>query len=402
MPSLRTVLIALVALAIATALATVAFRTEPEPVDLHTVSRGPLQVTVSADAVTRVREIYEVSAPVAGIAQRAPVRVGDRVVAGETVVAVVEPAAAPILDTRSRAQAEAALAEARAAERAAYAELHSAEDQLAYAQSQHDRTVQLVDRGITSLTALESVTLALHAAEAAVDAAGSRHAMAEGSVERAAATLADPAAASDTCCRQVLAPVSGVVLRVDVLSQRTVGAGTPLLAVGDPSDLEIAADLLSADAVRLPPEARATAERWGGPDPLEARLRRVDPVARTDISALGIEEQRVDAVFDLLTPPEERAGLGANYGLTLRTVLWEDDDVLRLPLAATFREAGSWAAFVVEEGRAQTRPITLGHIGTDTAEVLNGLVAGEVVILHPSNAIAHGTLVAPRSAETLD
>lgn len=400
--SIRTVLIAFVGLAIAAALGTVAFRVEPEPVDLHRLSRGPMEITVNADGVTRVREVYEVAAPVSGIAQRAPVRVGDRVVAGETLVAVVQPAAAPILDPRTEAQANAALSEARAAERAALADVHSAEGQESFAKAQLDRTTTLVDRGIASLTALESAALEHSAALAALDAARSRHEMATGAVDRAEATLATPVANDGGCCREIYAPVSGVVLRVDTLSERPVAAGTKLLTLGDPSDLEIIADLLSSDAVQLPDMARARVERWGGPTPLEARLRRVDPVARDHVSALGIEEQRVDAVFDLLTPPDARVGLGENYGVFLRIVLWQTDDALRLPLAAAFRSGDGWATFVAKGGTANLRAVELGRIGTDTAEVLSGIEVGEAVILHPGTSIADGTSITDRAAQPLN
>lgn len=401
MLSVRTLLIGLVAAAIAAGLGIVAFRVEPEAVDLHVLSRGPMEVTVNADGTTRVREIYDVAAPVTGIARRAPVRVGDTVVAGETVVAVVEPAAAPILDPRSRAQAEATLAEARAAEQAALADIHSAEEQQRFAKARHDRTVQLVDRGIASLAALESADLQLNAAQAALDAARSRHEMASGAIERAEAALDDPVNGSEACCREITAPVSGVVLRLDTLSERPVQAGTPLMAIGDPTDLEIVADLLSSDAVQLPPRAVARVERWGGAGTLAARLRRVDPVARTDISALGIEEQRVDVVFDLLTPPEERPGLGQNYGVFLRIVLWQADDALRLPLAAAFRTDDGWAVFVAEDGVARLRPIELGRIGADMAEVLSGIEPGAAVVLHPSNSLTDGDPITDRSGTAL-
>ncbi len=394
--SLRTALIALVGLAIAGALSIVAFRVEPESADLHVIDRGPMEVTVNADGVTRVREVYEVAAPVSGITQRSPVRVGDRVVAGETVVAIVEPAAAPILDARSRAEAEATVAEVQASVAAAEADLLAAEEQHRYAESNHNRITQMVDRGISSLTALEDSSLRLAAASAAVSAAASRRDMTLGALERAEATLAAPVTPDGPQLVEVIAPIDGVVLQVETLSERTVPAGTALLSLGDPLDLEIVADLLSSDAVRLPEGAVARAERWGGDTALEARLRRVDPVARDDVSALGIEEQRVDAVFDLITPPEDRARLGENYGVFLRIVLWDSGDTLRIPLAAAFHNGGGWATFVEDGGIATLRRIELGQIGTDLAEVLSGLEEGERVVLHPTSAINDGVQVVPR------
>ncbi|KIT14325.1 efflux RND transporter periplasmic adaptor subunit [Jannaschia aquimarina] len=396
MPTLRTILLGLIAIAIAGALSVVTFRTEPSPVDLHVLERGPMEVTVNADGIVRVREVYEVAAPVAGIARRAPVRLGDRVVAGQTVVAEVVPANAPILDARSRAEAEATLHEAEAALAAAIAEIAAAEEEEAFARTQNDRISRMVDRGLSPLTALEEAARRLASAEAALRAAVSRRDMAGGSVERARAALSDPQDGTGTCCRTILAPIDGVVLRVDTLSERPVQPGTLLLAIGDPTDLEISADLLSSDAVRLPPDAEAWVERWGGETALRARLRRVDPVARTDVSALGIEEQRVDAIFDFVSPSDERPGLGDGYGVLLRIVLWRSDDVLRLPLSAAFRMNGDWAVFVEEDGVARIRAVTLGRIGEDVAEVTSGLEPGIRVILHPGDGIEGGTPIAQR------
>ncbi|MBF9033281.1 HlyD family efflux transporter periplasmic adaptor subunit [Rhodobacterales bacterium HKCCE2091] len=398
MTSVRSVLIALVALAIAAALVVVTFRTEPEPVDLHTVARGPMEVTIHADGVTRVREVYEVSSPVAGLAQRALVRVGDHVTADETVVAVVEPGAVPILDARSRAQAEAALAEAEAAVRLATSELHAAQEVERFTRLQHDRTAALVERGLVSDTALESEALRLVAAVAALDAAVSRREISLGARDRAEAALAVPEEENGAAI-EVRAPVTGVVLAIDALSERTVQAGTRLLSIGDPADLEIVADLLSSNAVRLPEAAEARVERWGGDTALGATLRRVDPVARTDVSALGIEEQRVDAVFDLSSPPETYRGLGQSYGVRLDIILWQGEDVIILPLAAAFREGGSWATFVEEDGIARLRRIELGQIGDDSAEVLGGLEPGDRVVLHPSNSLEDGTAITLRGGD---
>jgi HlyD family secretion protein len=394
MPSLRLILFSALGAAILGALAIVAFRTEPEPVDLHAVARGTLVGIVRADGTARVRDVYEIAAPVAGIADRIALRLGDPVKAGQTVLAVVEPSDAPILDARSRAQAEATLTEARAALSAAEAELLAAREELAYAEGQHDRAVQLMDRGLTTLVVMEEAVRALHAAETGAEAAASRRAMAEGAADRAEAALDDPVSGG-ACCRAILSPIDGVVLRVDAVSRRPVAAGTPLLAVGDPTDLEIAADLLSADAVRLPEGAPARVLRWGG-DPLEARLRRIDPVARTDVSALGIEEQRVDAIFDLLAPPEARPGLAHGYGLVLEIETWRADDALILPLPAAFRDDDGWAVFVEMDGAAQLRPVALGRLGETAAEVLDGLAEGERVVLHPNDSIADGIAVDAR------
>jgi HlyD family secretion protein len=236
-------------------------------------------------------------------------------------------------------------------------------------------------------------------AQAAVEESRARINMARGALERAEAALVEPAANgadSSACCVPILAPVDGVVLSVDVISARPVAAGARLAAIGDPSRIEIVADLLSADAVRLAPGAPATVERWGGDEPLAAVLRRIEPTARTVVSTLGIEEQRVDAIFDLDTDAGVAARLGDGFAVFLRVVEWQADDVLQVPLGATFRDAEGWAVFVVRDGVAQLRPVTLGRRNARMSEVLAGLAAGERVVTHPSDDLADGARVAER------
>ncbi len=397
-PSLRTIITSLVAIAIFGGLAFIGFRTDPVPVDLHTVDRGPLEVLINADGVTRIREIYEVAAPVTGTARRSPVRVGDAVTAGETVVAVVQPAASPILDARSRAEAEAVLHEAIAALAASDADIMAAREELNYAESNHSRILRLVDRGIASIAALEDSGRQLASAEAAHDAALSRREMAAGGVDRARATLDEPTLSDATsCCMELRAPATGVVLSIDTISARPVQSGARLLTIGDPSDLEIVADLLSADAVRLPADAAARVERWGGEDALDATLRQVEPIAREEVSALGIEEQRADAIFDLTSPLADRAGLGEGYAVFLRIIRWRTEDALRIPISATFRHDDGWATFVAVDGTAKLRPIALGRMGELLAEVTGGLDAGEDVVLHPSDKVGDDVPIVARA-----
>ena len=394
----RTIGLTLAGAALIGGLAYVAFRTDPVPVDVITVTAAPLQVTIDADGQTRIREIYEVASPIAGTAQRAPVAVGDPVIAGQTVVARVEPASPALLDARSRAQAEAAVAEAEAALNVARADLTRATEEQAFAIMQFDRTRELVERGVSSLTQLETVTQQRAITDAAVAAAQSRIAMAEGTLTRARAALMGPEGTTipAQCCLDLTAPADGVVLSIGTISEHPVQAGAPLVAVGDPADLEIVADLLSSDAVRIAPGTRAIVDRWGGQSTLEAVLTRIDPAATTRVSALGIEEQRVDAIFAITTPPEGRAGLGHGFSVFLRIVEWETDSALQVPLGALFRRGEGWAVFVVEGGTARARAVTLGQRGARTAQVLDGLTAGETVITHPGDAVADGVTVVDR------
>lgn len=399
----RTVFFASLGLLVFVALAVIAFRTDPVPVDLLEITQGPMQVTINADGKTRISEVYEVAAPISGIAQRAPVRVGDTVAADETVVAVVQPASSNLLDARTRIQAEAAVREAEAALYVARSQMRQVEEELAYAQSQYTRVKSLVERGVTAQTQLEDATQLLGIKRAAETAAISNLEMSKGALDRARAALiepsVDPSTAGESCCVQIKAPVDGQVLSIDVISERPVVAGTRLVSIGQPSDLEIVADLLSSDAVRLKPGALARVERWGGSQQLEARISKIEPAAYTKVSALGIEEQRVDVVFELITPVQERAALGDGFSVFLHIIEWQSDNAVMVPLSAVFRTGDTWAVFVDTDGTAQLRMIDLGQRNSTVAHVLSGLSVGDKVITHPSEDIRDGGSVVERGDE---
>lgn len=394
-PKPRTVIVSLIGIAAFGVLLWVSFRPDPVPVDLHTVISGPMQVTIDVDGQTRVRELYEIAAPIVGVARRSPVAVGDPVIGGETVVAFVDPVAPGLLDIRSRLQAS----EAEAALHVAETDLRRAVEEQTHASAQFDRARTLVERGVSSITQLEDASQRLAVADATVEAASARIDMARGALDRVRAALIEPDMTEtddSACCVPLLAPADGVVLAVDVISARPVTAGTRLATIGDPRNLEIVADLLSSDAVRLAPGARAIVERWGGDTPLAAQLRRIEPKARTDISALGIEEQRVDAVFDLTSAPAEHTDLGDGFSVFLRIVEWEAEDALQVPLSATFRDGDGWAVFTVSGDVARQRAVSLGRSAARTVQVLGGLAAGEIVVTHPSDDLADGVRVVQR------
>ncbi|MDU8943743.1 efflux RND transporter periplasmic adaptor subunit [Ovoidimarina sediminis] len=373
-------------------------RPEPIPVDLHTVALQEFEITVDVDGETRVAELYEVAAPISGVALRAPVEVGDAVTAGETVVAQVEPAASGLLDTRSRLQAEAQVREAEASLHVAETDRTKGAEDLAYAQSQYDRVSQLVDRDVASITQLEGAHQRLAVAQAALEAAEARIAQARSGLDRARAALVDTTTepGSEVCCVPILSPADGVVLDIDTESARPVLVGARLLTIGDPRNLEIVADVLSSDAVRLPENADAYVERWGGPQ-LTARLLRVEPAGRTKVSALGIEEQRVDAIFELTSPPDMRKALGHGFAVYLRIVEYRQEDVLVVPLSATFRSGDDWAVFRASGDRAERVPVELGRRNGRYALVVSGLSPGDRVIEHPSEALEDGALIVPRT-----
>lgn len=377
------------------------FRTEPVLVDLQEAVLAPMQVTVDVDGKTRIRDIYEVSAPIAGLARRSPVAVGDIVTEGETVVAVVEPIEPSLLDARSRLQADAAINEAEAGLLVAQTELARTEEQHRSAQAQFDRTQTLVSRGVLSARQLEDASERLAIANAAQAAALAGISMAQSSLERAQAALIEPGNEQNqdgACCVPLLAPANGRVLDIDQISARPVTAGTRLATIGDPAQLEIVADILSVDAVQLVPGAHAMVDRWGGSEPLEARLIRIEPAARTEVSAIGIEEQRVDSVFEITSHLNQRAGLGDGFSVFLRIVKWQTDQTLQVPLSATFRLGESWGVFSVQDGVAHERIVELGQRNAYAVEVLDGLEPGAMVVTHPSDDLTDGAAVQQRSA----
>ena len=396
----RTVTLIALGAALVSGLAYVSFREDPVPVDLAEVTSGKLEITVNVEGKTQVRELFEVASPIAGTAMRSPVDVGDAVSAGETVVAIVQPSSSTLLDTRTRLQAEAALQESLAARHVAVADLKQADETLSFAQSQYERTKELVNRGVASISRLEDDTQSLSVAKATVDAAQARIEMAEGAIERARVSLLEPGEAAATvtsCCVELTSPADGVILSVAAKSQRPVAIGAPLVSIGDPEDLELVADILSSDAVRLTPGALAYVERWGADEVLQARLDRIDPKAQTKISALGIEEQRVDAYFSLVSQSNDHSGLGDGFSVFLKVVEWQAENAVQVPLSAVFRNGDIWSVFVAQDGLAELRSVTLGRRNERMTEVLDGLKIGERVVTHPSDAISDGSGIVERS-----
>ncbi|WP_145111530.1 efflux RND transporter periplasmic adaptor subunit [Cereibacter sediminicola] len=379
-----------------------ALRPDPVPVDLAEVTLGPMEVTVEAEGITRVRDPYAVTAPLTGTTARSPVEVGDRVVAGETVVAILQPAEPAFLDIRARRQAEAAVAEAEASVRVAEANLAAARTELSFAEAQEARHRTLADRGIVSHEMLEQSAQRLETARSADLSAQSELELRRATLERMRAQLLGPGNAAaqggEDCCIEIRAPQGGTVLAVASLWPRLVLAGGPLLTIGDLADLEIEVDLLSSDAVQVRPGMPARIDGWGGSEVLEARVREIEPAAFTRVSALGIEEQRVRLRLDILTPAAQRPGLGDRFRVFVQVVVWSGAEVLQLPQGALFRHGAGWAVFREEAGRAVLTPVAVGRRGTDTVEVLGGIADGARVVLYAGNRLAEAVRIAPRDA----
>ena len=365
-------------------------------VDLGAAERGRLVVTVDEEGETRVRARFVVSAPVAGRVQRIDLEPGDPVREGETLLARFQPASPTPLDARSRAEAKARVLAAEAALGRARAERERASAELEYARAELARHVALAAERIVSQGQLEQVQQAARGAQESVRAAEFAVASAGHQTEMARATLTEMSRPDGSRAIEVFSPVDGVVLERMRWSESVVPAGEPLLELGDPRQLEIVSDMLSTDAVRVGASDRVLIEQWGGERPLAGRVRRVEPSGFTKISALGVEEQRVNVVIDLEDPAGEWSALGDAYRVEVRVVVWESDDVLKVPTSSLFRSGDAWAVFAVREGRARLQPLNVGRRNGLEAEVTSGLDAGEQVVLHPSDAVVDGVRVAPR------
>ncbi|MDX0524292.1 HlyD family secretion protein [Sinorhizobium medicae] len=386
-------LIALLAAGIAYAL-----RPQPIQVDLAVAEIGVLRVTLDEEGETRVRDVYTLHAPLRGQLQRISAEVGDDVKAGETQLAQIEPALPAFLDVRIEAELQAAVEAARAAYNLAAAELNKAKADLTFAEGERARARQLIERRTISQRTLEDAERSYNVAQANLATAEAALKVREHELHQARSRLLSRqeirSLREDCECMPVTAPVSGVVLQVLRRSEGVVEAGTPLLDIGDPADLEIVVNFLSEDAVRITPGQRAIITGWGGED-LTAVVRRIEPFGQTEVSALGIEEQRVDIILDFADPPKRWRSLGHGYRVDVRVILFEGK-VLTLPLGALFRQGEEWAVFVAAEGRARLRPVAVGQRNSLEVEIREGLVPGEPVILYPSDRIKDEAAIVER------
>jgi HlyD family secretion protein len=387
---LRQVLAALV-LAASAVLGVWALRPEAVPVDVAPVERGALSVAVVESGRTRVKDRYVVSAATAGQLSRLWLEPGDEVRQGDTL-AEVSPAPSPLIDPRSRAEAEARLGAARSHEGQARVRLARAATGRDRARRDFERAKQLAAGGALSAEELERADFTVRLEQAEVESAEFAVKVAGEEVRLAIAALGHPGGGPRHHI-DVLAPVSGRVLRVLQKSEGIVGAGTALLEIGDPTALEIVVDLLTTDAVHVRPGTLAAIEGWGGETALEARVIRVEPSGFTRLSALGVEEQRVNVILAFSDPRAASSILSDGYHVEARIVLWAGVDVVKAPALAVFRQGAGSACFKVEDGVARLVPIGVGHRGELDVEVLSGLSPGDHVVLHPGDRVKDGARV---------
>jgi HlyD family secretion protein len=354
---------------------------KPAPVEIALVSTGRLRATVNEEGKTRIRQRYVVSAPVAGQLRRIPFKAGVEIASTQTVVAVIDPVSPALLDARTRT-----LAEARRDTSAA--QLERARAQHKFASSELRRNEKLYEEKTVSTQELEQIQWRETSAARELGAA-------EAALRQAEAELLEfsHAGASNRPPVELRSPGCGKVLRVFEESTRAVTVGTPLLEIGDPNDLEVIIEALSRDGAMIKPGTPVELEQWGGTEPLQAAVRFVEPAAFTKVSALGVEEQRVYVVADLLTPPAQRGNLGDNFRVEARIITWQKDQALKAPSGAVFRRGEQWHAYVVANGRAELRSVRVGQASHTETEILEGLKEGDEVILYPGDRIKEGLRV---------
>jgi HlyD family secretion protein len=377
-----------------------AFAPRPVEVEVAEVSSGPFEVTVDEEGRTRLTERYVVSAPLAGRLARITLREGDAVSA-DTVVATLTPVLSPLLDERTTRELNARIEAAQANLQRAATRIERARVAQEQAQNDLKRSEQLAQQGFVAPTKLDNDKLAVLAAQKEVAASVEERHVAGHELEVARAALSasrSGAGAGGVRPFALRSPVSGRVLRVPQTSEATVNVGTALLEIGDTSRLEVVAELLTTDALRALPGSRVRIERWGGPDTLEGRVRRVEPAAFTKVSALGVEEQRVNVLIDLTSPAEQWKALGDGYRVSVRIVTLAEPKVLQLPVSAVFprREGGS-AVFVLDGNRARLSPVEIGARNGGAVWVRQGLAEGARVIVYPPAGVSDGVRVKPRA-----
>ena len=390
-------LISLIVVAIVVMLL-VGFWPQPILVEVVTVTKAPLTVAIEEDGQTRLIDRYRISAPVAGVASRVEFEVGDAVAKGQTLLNIT-PLAARILDPRSRAQAVAEIAAAQAALLGAEQQVNAVVASKDLADNELRRLRTLMQRQLVAQDSLDRAT-----ADAASQAAALRSAQFNVEVRRYELQARRSTLEYQTLLAEgeaiepvlVRAPVAGEVLKIHHECEGPVETGLPLMEIGNPAALEVVVDVLSMDAIKIQTGMRVLFERWGGDAPLEGIVRTVEPVGFTKVSALGVEEQRVWVVVAITSNVDQWQRLGDGYRVEARFILWDEDDVLQLPASSVFRYHDGWAVFVINGGRAQRRPVTIGQRNGLSVQILAGVDSGDRVLDHPSDEVDEGVSVRAR------
>lgn len=373
-----------------TAVALLVFALIPNPVlvDMDTVKRGDVLVSLDGEGKTKIHDIYVVYSPIEGRVTRIESEQGDTVIAGETIIATMKPADPRFIDSRTEIQAQADIQGAEAALGFEVAKLERAEAELTFSKAERERTKRLYDNGNVSIARLERADLTLRLRETELNTAKSGMEVAKSVLAAAKARLVQPGEAEgDSSSLLVRAPVSGKVLRILHKSEGVIPAGTPIAELGNPEDLEIVIEMLSRDAVKVEPGDTALIKRWGGTDDITAQVRVVSPSGFTKISALGVEEQRVNIYLDFIDGKEKWRGLGDAFRVEASIIVDQATNALYVPISALFRYEGDWSVFQVLDGTTTRKQVEVGRMNDDIAELINGLSEDDSVVIHPGSEV---------------
>jgi HlyD family secretion protein len=374
---------------------------KPTEVEVATVVTKPLTVSVLEEGKTRIRHRYVITPPVAGFLNRVLLRPGAWLEAGKTVVATIQPQPASFLDPRSRAETEARVKAAEALKMERETQIDRAKTALELAQKDFKRDSNLKSTGAISMreydtadNQVDMLTRELHTSEFALQVANFELDQARASlVQIQSPTL------ENVEPYKVTSPVNGYVLNVYEENSRMLTAGTQIMEVGDPTDLEAEIELLSSDAVAVRPGAEVSIEQWGGDAPLRGKVTVVEPGGYTKVSALGVEEQRVKVRVEFVDPIPKDHPLGDRFRVEARIVTWHGDNVLQAPTGALFRRGGDWMTFVFDGGKARLQKVEILHNNGVAAEIRSGLTQGQRVILHPPDSISEGASVKAKEGQ---
>jgi HlyD family secretion protein len=375
----------------------IAYGLKPKPLDVETaaVARGPLVVSVIEEGKTRIRHRHVVSPPVTGFLRRVELRAGAPIERGKTVLAVIEASSSAFLDPRTKAEAEARIKAAEAVKETRQADLDRADAALGLAVKQLERQEKLLKSGASAVQEYDIAVADEQVRRREKNAAEFALRAAESDIEvaRAALLQAQAPSAEEAKPITILAPVDGFVLNVYEESARPVTPGMAIMEVGDPKDLEAEIELLSSDAAGVAPGAEVSIEQWGGEQPLRGKVTVVEPGGFTKISSLGVEEQRVKTRVDFLDPVPAGHSLGDRYRVEARIVTWKNDDVLLIPTGALFRRGNTWMTYRDDAGIAKETKLSIGRNNGVHAQVIEGLAAGDRVVLHPPDGIEEGSKI---------
>ena len=379
-----------------------AFIPERVKVDWVTVEKGDLLITLEGEGKTRIHDIYIVSTPIDGRITRIESEPGDIVTAGETTIANMYPANPKFLDKRSETQAKADVEGARAALALAKSRVKQTQAQLEYDTSDYQRTQALFNKKSVSQASLERAELRLKTLRAELETSLSNKKVMISRLEAAKARLLQPDEngvnnrLEEDCQICIHSPVDGRVLRILHKSEGIVPVGTPLVEIGDPKDLEVKIEMLSTNAVRINVGDEALIKRWGGDQDIRARVKVVEPSGFTKISALGVEEQRVNIILTFIDPIEMWQSLGDAFRVEAAIIIDRVDDAMIIPLSALFRQNESWSVFKVVDDTVALHKVTVGRRNERFAEITQGLSVGDNVIIHPGNSVEEGIGVEKR------